>query len=144
MKPDTELPSAFNSSFEPQLSPDFAARVMREAGRIRTQRRIRRRVIGTLAGTAAVLGIYLMPTSQLIARHRTATITQQTASASVDWDDADSGTQAFAYSDTDEADSGSAVNYLFPDVQSLEEFSDEYSAGSTSATDYTSWNSGTI
>jgi hypothetical protein len=147
MNPRQEILNEFNPMPEPQLSADFASRVMHEVGRVRARRRIRRQVIGALSGAAIVFGIYLMPTARLIGQH-TAVSSQpvtQAASAATEWDDSsDANLAAYAYSTVDETQQASAVDYFFPDVKDLQDFSDEYATGSTSSTDYSTWTAGAI
>ncbi len=133
----------FVSSFEPELSPDFASRVMREVGRIRTRRTIVRRVGTGLALGAIVAGIYLMPALRAPSQ-RAAARAVYTSNDNTNWDDSPNGNvTAFDYSNAD-VSSGSTADYMFPDAQPLQEFSDEYSDGSAAAPDYPTFNAGNI
>ncbi|HUA35739.1 MAG TPA: hypothetical protein VMA09_19160 [Candidatus Binataceae bacterium] len=133
----------FASSFEPELSPDFAARVMREAGRIRTRRTILRRSGAALAVGAMVAGFYLTPALRAPSQ-QASTPTVYASNSTTDLEDLSNGNAAADdYSNTD-VSSGSAANYMFPDAQSLQEFSDEYSDESSAAPDYPTFNSGSI
>ena len=131
------------SSFEPELRPDFAARVLREAARIRTRRRVFRRAGAGLAIAAIAAGTYLVP-AQRSPSQQAAAPAVYASNYNIDWDDSSNGN--FAADDylTADASLGSAANYMFPDAQPLQEFSDEYSDGSSAAPQYPAFNTGNI
>jgi hypothetical protein len=133
-----------HGDFEPRLSPDFADRVMRQVGRIRARRRIRRRIAATMAVGAVLVafGLTVMlpgaPTYRRLAAQR--------SGAASRWDYPDYGWQAnsasyYFYGYSEDSRETTALNYMLPDAQSLMDFNNRYWNDSNSSVDYASWNS---
>jgi hypothetical protein len=113
------------TNFELQLSPDFAARVMRDAARIRRRRRVIR---GTL-GVIAIGGLLLLIRPTRFLPNQTTPNTQVASSpAATEWSESnDSDYTNDPYSAQYDPDKASAANYMFPDASSVEEFNSQLS-----------------
>jgi hypothetical protein len=146
MNPKPDWTSESTLAFEPRLSPDFAARVMHEAGRIRARRQFGRHIASAVSVGILAVGVYLMPTLHAPASNSVASTNLASSDSSV-WDEG-SETNIAAYTYTEAQDAGinqnGAADYLFPDMQSLQDFSNEYSDTSNAPTDDLTWNSENI
>jgi hypothetical protein len=129
----TNTPQHSIDGFEPELSPDFAARVMREAGRIRRRRRIIRGALGV--GAIGALMLLMQPVRLLPNRQAPTTLLASASTATESTDSSDSEYAADSYSAQYDANNTSAANYMFPDASSVEQFNSQ-SSNDQSATDY--------
>jgi hypothetical protein len=127
----TNAPKHSLTGFEPKLSPDFAARVIREAARIRRRRRVLRGTLGVIAIGGLVLLIRPLLPSQTAPNAQIAS-----APAVTEWSEGnDSDYTNDPYSTQYDPDKASAANYMFPDASSVEEFNSQLSNDQTT-TDY--------
>jgi hypothetical protein len=121
------------TDFEPKFSPDFAARVMREAARIQRRRRVVRGALGVAALGGLIL---LMRPAQFIATQPKPNAQLASSPAVTEWSEAnDSDYTTDSYNAQYDPDKASAANYMFPDASSLEDFNSQLS-NEQSATDY--------
>jgi hypothetical protein len=129
----TNTPERLITDFEPRLSPDFAARVVREAARIRLRRRVLR---GTL-GIIAISGLLLLTGPARFLPSQTTPNEQLASSPTMtEWSEgSDSEYTNDPYSTQYDADKASAANYMFPDASSVEEFNSQLS-NEPSTSDY--------
>ncbi len=129
----TNEPKRSTIEFEPAFGPGFAARVMREAARIRR----RRRIISGALGVIAIGGLILLIQPARFLLEQSAPNAQLAASpATTEWSDGNDFDYATdPYSAQYDPDKASATNYMFPDASSLEEFNSQLS-NQSSTTDY--------
>ena len=121
----TKEPQRSIVDFEPVLSPNFAASVMREAARIRRRRRVIR---GTL-GVIAIGGLMLLIRPARFMPNQPAPTTQVASSSpAAEWTEgSDSDYTTDSYSAQYDPDKASAANYMFPDASSVEDFNSQLS-----------------
>jgi hypothetical protein len=129
----TNSPERSIADFEPEFSPDFAARVMREAARIRR----RRRVIRSTLGVIVIGGLMLLIRPAWFLPNQQAWNAQLASSPAVaEWTEgSDSDYTNDPYTAQYDPDKASAANYMFPDASSVEEFNSQLS-NEPSTTDY--------
>ena len=129
----TNQPERSITDFEPEFSPDFAARVMREAARIRRRRNVIRGTLGVMA-----LGglIVLMRPAQFLSTRSQPTAQLASSAPVTEWSAGnDSDYTTDSYNAQYDPDKASAANYMFPDASSVEDFNSQLS-NEQSATDY--------
>lgn len=129
--------------FEPQLSPDFAERVMHRVGRIRARRCIRRRIAATVAAGAVLVAFGVTAMLPGTPTHRRLAAQRSAAASRWDYPDyewPDSASHYF-YGYSEGTHEKTALNYMLPDAQPLIDFSNRYWNDSGSSLDYASWNS---
>jgi hypothetical protein len=129
----TKEPQRSITDFAPVLSPNFAARVMREAARIRRRRRVIR---GTL-GAIAIGGLLLLIRPARFLPNQPAPSAQLASSTTAtEWSEGgDSDYTNDPYGAQYDPDKASAANYMFPDASSVEDFNSQLS-NEQSTTDY--------
>jgi hypothetical protein len=113
--------SEIPSRGEPQLSSDFAARVIRRADRVVARQRQARHAIAAtavvvIAIAATYSGLHVSPAPKV----------PPPAAATDSFADADAGWLS-ASGQTEDAD---ALDYLFPDAAPMASFADQYAAAS--------------
>ena len=122
---ETRLPEA------PQLSPDFAARVIQRADIILARRRQARRVIAaavTASVIAVVIGLRVSPAPPRAHLAPLASYSESDPDFLADFDTGWSSSSSAWSSGSSQDEQGDALNYLFPDAASLARFINQYSA----------------
>lgn len=121
------------TDFEPKFRPDFAARVMREAARIKRRRRVVRGTFGALAIAGLIL---MLRQTQLVPIPATPNTQLASSPAANEWSEGnDADYTNDSYNAQYDPDKASAANYMFPDASSIEDFNSQLS-NEQSATDY--------
>jgi len=122
MKPERSLEQKF-SGRQPAVSSDFANRVIERARVVRHRNQIRRSILigGAFAGLLAMLFISLPKPTPQVASNPT-----HPSAQSVEYAETSGSDQTDDYSDP----SARALSWLFPDAESLSDFSSSSNANS--------------